>query len=82
MPYDPKAVDALLAAACSRLLNAGALINQMRVLHAQGREEDYWRVAIDLGTHLTVGGDALTEAHRLMLRDVPVFVAGKGGLPN
>lgn len=80
--YDRKAVDALLTTAYSRMLNAGYMLNQMRELHRQGRDIEYWRVAIELGEHLTVGGHAIGEAHRLMMAGVSMFVPPKGELPN
>ncbi len=79
MPDDRKTVDELLATACSRLLQAGALLNRMRVLHAQGRGDDFWRAAVDLGRDLTVGGNALTEAQSRMLAAEPFFVRMKEG---
>lgn len=82
MPHDRKSVDALLAAAVSRILNAGYALNRMRELHRQQLDIDYWRAAVDLGEHLTIAGGAIAEAHRLMLADVPLFIPEKGGLPN
>jgi hypothetical protein len=64
---EARKVDALLATASSRLLNAGALLNHMRLLHEQGNEIDYWRMAVQLGEHLTVGGEALDDAHKFLL---------------
>lgn len=60
-------VDALLATACSRTLQAGALLNHMRSLLSQGREMDYWRTAQTLAEHLSVAGHSLTESHRILL---------------
>lgn len=82
MPHDRKSVDALLAAASSRMLNAGAVLNRMREMHRQGDDTAYWRLALDLGEHLNIGGAALTEAHRLLRKDVPIYVPDQGGLPN
>jgi hypothetical protein len=82
MPHDPKAVDALLGASCSRMLNAAYKINQMRELYGQGKQIEYWRLARDLAEDLTVGGHCLTEAHRLQIADMPVFAQPEGGLLN
>lgn len=82
MPHDRQAVDALLATACSRLLNAASKLNLMRELHRSGCERAYWLTAVDLGEDLQIGGHAITEAHRLLLAEMPIFIAEKGGLPN
>jgi hypothetical protein len=83
MPYDPKTVDALLATGSSRLLTAGAILNHMRVLMSQGREDEYWRAAVVLGDHLSIGGHAISEAHTRMLAAEPIFIPEReGGLPN
>lgn len=79
---DRKSVDELLATAAIRLLQAGALVNHMRVLHAEGRDDDFWRTALTLGDYLTVGGGALTEAQSRMLAAEPFFVRMKGELLN
>lgn len=60
-------VDALLATACSRLLNSAALLNHMRLMHKQGRMNDYWTVAVNVGHHLTVAGHSITTAHNKLL---------------
>ena len=60
-------VDALLATACSRLLNSAALLNHMRLMHKQGRMADYWTVAVNVGHHLTVAGHSITTAHNKLL---------------
>jgi hypothetical protein len=60
-------VDALLAAACSRFLNAGALINHMRVLRSKGSMDEYWRAALKLADHLHIAGHSLTTAHEKLL---------------
>jgi hypothetical protein len=73
-------VDAMLATACSRLLTAGAVANQMRELNRQAAQMDYWRAAVVLGEHLTVAGHALTEAHRVLLGAQGIVIQQDGGL--
>ena len=82
MPGDHKSVDELLATAALKLLQAGALVNHMRALHSEGRDDDFWRTALQLGEHLTVGGEALTAAQSRMLAAEPFFVRMKGELLN
>ncbi len=83
MPHDRQTVDALLATAVSRLLNAAAVLNQMRELHRQDRDVEFWSAALGLGAHLTIGGHCIIEAQRLMLADIPtITLPPEGGLPN
>jgi hypothetical protein len=77
--HDKKSVDALLATACTRMLRAGNLLNQMRALQLQNRDEDYWRTAVQLGEHLTVGGHAIEEAHRILMAKIGIALQGNGG---
>ncbi len=80
MPNDKTPVNALLATACSRMLNAAFTLNQMRELIRQDRETEYWQQANVLAEHLTVGGHAITEAHRILLADCPVLCSDGRGL--
>lgn len=82
MTEQQKKVDAYLAMACSRLLNAGYVLNRMRELNRQDLPLDYWRQAVTLGDHLTVGGHALTEAHRILLAEQGISMQTEGGLVN
>jgi len=64
-------IDALLATSCSRLLNAAALIDQMRRYAQAGQLDAYWATAVILGEHLQIGGHALVEANGLLLGPRP-----------
>jgi len=75
-------VDALLATTCSRLLNAAAMVNRMRDMHANDCEEMYWWQANRLGEELSVAGHALTEAHRILLADMGISIPREGGTIN
>jgi len=75
-------IDGLLETASSRLTQAGALINEMRSLYAEGRKEEYWRTSLTLTDALTAGGEALTEAHQVMLRGDGIEAPKEAGLLN
>ena len=60
-------VDALLATACSRLLQAASTVDSMRRMHLAGENEKYWLLAKLLGEHLEVAGATLTQAHAELL---------------
>jgi len=82
MPENAKNVDALLATACSRLLNSAAIISHMRVLHGHGSDSDYWCQNEVLAEHLIVAGRPITEAHGILLAKQGIVLQMPGGLPN
>lgn len=75
-------VDSLLATTSSRLLNAAAMVNRMRDMHNNNLEENYWWQANRLGEELQVAGHALTEAYRILLANMGIFVPREGGMIN
>jgi hypothetical protein len=78
---DAKTIDAMLATACSRTLNAAFKMNRMRDLLRAGMVEHYWREMIALHEDLVVGGNAILEANRIQLsREGIMSQAEQGGL--
>jgi methionine synthase I (cobalamin-dependent) len=77
-----QSVDALLATTCSRLLNAAAKVNEMRILHQQQNVLAYWQLATVAAEQLTVAGHAITEAHRILLAKQGLAIGQDGGLIN
>jgi hypothetical protein len=75
-----KSVDALLATTCSRLLNAAAQVNTMRVLHQQQDALGYWKMATVAADNLTIAGCAMTEAHRILLAQQGIAIQQGGEL--
>jgi len=82
MSHDKKSIDALLATAASRMLNAGALIDGIRKLHAANLDEEYWRTLLVIADDLTIGGHALTEANKLLLANAGINTQTARGWTN
>jgi methionine synthase I (cobalamin-dependent) len=77
-----QSVDALLATTCSRLLNAVAMVNEMRMLHQQQNVLAYWQVATVAAEQLTIAGHTITEAHRILASKQGLVIEQDGGLVN
>jgi hypothetical protein len=80
-------VDALLATACSHLLQAGELAHQMRTLHREGSRERYWYTVERSAEHLAVANHCFSQAHCIMLAEMGLDVTANtvalpGGLVN
>jgi esterase/lipase superfamily enzyme len=63
-------VDAMLATACSHLLQAGELAHQMRALQREGSTERYWHTAERVAEHLALVNHCFHEAHAIRLAEI------------
>ena len=63
-------IDDLLATAVTHLLASAAKATCLRQLHHyRWVGDDYWRSAVALGEQLAIVGNAITEAHTMLLAD-------------
>lgn len=79
-------IDKLLASACSLFLRAGAITNNMRVLLASGRDDEFCRAADDLNNCVSDAGEVVLRAASLALAESGITFCQpdirEGGLKN